>query len=64
METTAVQWFALYVMSYITGVDERDGQTFVVVSMTIGIIAFSVDFFIFLIAQVNAAKNIREHVWQ
>lgn len=47
-------------MDYVTAKSNKAGQTLVVVSMTIGIVALSVDFFILLVTQVKTGRGCRK----
>lgn len=53
--------FTPYVMCYKIGVNERAWPTFVVVSVTVGIVAFSINAFVLFVAQVNAGTKLKWH---
>lgn len=53
--------FTLYVMCYMIGVNERAWLAFVVVSVTVGIVAFSIHSLVLFVTQVNAATKLKWH---
>lgn len=54
--------FTPYVMCYKIGGNERAWPTFVVVSVTVGIVAFSINSFVLFVAQVNAGTKLKWHL--